>query len=289
MKKRKGFFDDVSESESTDDILVVKESSFDVNPVDFDTEKREINEEALQDVTDKKTDAYAENDNVTDEKSKARSCACKKRNAIAFSSLAVVIISFVFISIVYGMGLFNDKYSGGDGEENGAPQEEFFFYPADYETDILTVPEYLALDRRIKYAPDTSQSYLLKDGDFAAEGEPGLIVLGQYLNAVIAGDHENVNSLFTEEYLKENKKHERFPPQKLFEIKIRKVKEEIKDAGESVYIFVLSYKIFRNDGLFRNNVDETRTRAQLFEIIVYPDDSGKINLIKDAPGYNLDI
>ncbi len=289
MKKRKGFFEDIEEPElserETGTGKIENDKAEDVGIKESNTEKANSENAGAEENS---------SENVSEEPKEygeeaTKKCGCKKKNVAVFSGLAVVLCAFVFVSVAYALGMFNGKYSEKPEDENKIPEEEFYYYPADYETDIFTIPEYLALDRSVKYAPDSSQSYLIQNGDYAAEGEPGLVIIGEYLNAVIAGDHEKVNSLYTDKFLEENGAHEKFPPQKLFKIRIKNERLIEEKDGYTVYYFTVSYRIFRNDGLFRLKVDEDRERAQIFEVFVYADDSAKINLVKDRPGYVLDI
>ena len=301
VKKKKGFFDETEEliaeeknvcgsSESVMPAIEKDIATVNVTDVTDRGKKSERaddgGEKMLENISVGEKSAEAENviGGSTGNEKKG------KVGTVIFLSLVVVAFcSFVFVLLAYLNGWFDgDKYSEPtDGEAEAKPKEEFYYYPADFETDIFTVPEYLELDRRIKYSPDSSQSYLIQNGNYAAEGEPGLTVIGEYLNAVIAGDHEKVNSLYTDKYVEDNGKHEKFPPQKLFNIKICNERVIEEKNGYTVYYFTVSYKIFKNDGLFRKNVDETRERAQIFEIHVFDDETGKINLIKDRPQYDL--
>ncbi len=277
MKKRKGFFDDIEDDKNLINEPILKK----------DTNHLLSNE----------YNQYIENSNVnkingsekrTENKEKKSG---KKKNIIISSCIAIILISFILVRISDAIGWFGEKNSEYPSDGTGGIKEEFYYYPADYETDIFTIPGYLELDRTIKYAPDTSQSYIIENGNYASEGEPALTVLGEYLNAAIAGDNEKVNSLFTEEYfnIEGNKRYEKFPPQKLFEIKIRNERSEKQMSGYTVYYFTVSYKIYKNDGLFRKGVDETREMAQIFEINIYNDGSGKINNVYLRRGYVLDI
>lgn len=289
MKKRKGFFDDIDETELSEKESYSGKSEIDKS-VDADSEEGNTEKTAYEraDAEENSSENMSSEQN-TDGMEVTKKCGCKKKNVALFSGLAVVLCAFVFVSVAYALGMFNGKYSEDPKGENKIPEEEFYYYPADYETDIFTVPEYLALDRRVKYSPDSSQSYLIQNGDYAAEGEPGLVIIGEYLNAVIAGDHEKVNSLYTDKFLEENGAHEKFPPQKLFKIRIKNERVVEEKDGYTVYYFTVSYRIFRNDGLFRLKVDEERERAQIFEVFVYADESAKINLVKDRPGYDINI
>ncbi len=295
MKKRKGFFDDIEESDNTEkeadaEKVIGNKADDVVFPPKTSGFQEDVREKGASEAlpTDGVEPLAAESNEEGGGRDD-KGCGCKKRNAAIFSGLAIVLCAFVFVSVAYALGMFNDKYTVSPGAGDGPPKEEFYYYPADYETDIFTMPEYLALDRTVKYSPDSSQSYLIENGDYAAEGEPGLTVIGEYLKAVIAGDSEKVNSLYTEKYIEEKGAHAKFPPQKLFKIKIRNEREVQEKSGYTVYYFTVSYRIFRNDGLFREGVDENRERAQIFEVFVYADESVKINRIIDRPGYMLDI
>lgn len=264
MKKRKGFFDDLSEISET-------------------SENENIRYDGSLPEPSNGIAVGKDGANVASEGK------YRKRGIIILCVAAVLVVALIFTYLAYSNGWIGGKYSK-DGEEdgkNGAYKDEFYFYEPDYETDIFTLPDYLELDRSVKYAPDSSETHKIANGNYALEYNDGLNVLGEYLNAVIAGDHEAVNALLTDKCL-ENVKYERFPPQKLFSIKIRNIKEEKGNAYDKYY-FAVSYLIYRNDGLFRDNVDGEKGVVQGFEIFVYANGAGRINAITELNGYSIGI
>lgn len=259
MKKRKGFFDDVSEISDKSE--------------NEDTRSCGTASESANGV------AVGEGGAVASEG------RYRKRNVITLCIVAALIAALIFTYLAYSNGWLGGKYS--DNGDGGTYKDVFYFYDPDYETDIFTLPGYLALDRSVKYASDASEAHKIADGNYTTECNDGLNVLGEYLNSVIAGDHEAVNALLTDKCL-ENVKYERFPPQKLFEIKIRNLDEVIGEEYDAYY-FAVSYRIYRNDGLFRDNVDAEKGVAQGFEIFVYKNGRGRINAITELLGYSIGI
>ena len=100
---------------------------------------------------------------------------------------------------------------------------------------------------------------------------------------------EKLNEMFTDKYFEENDSYsEKFPMQKIFDIEIiryRYSNPEHYDAEFDDYYFIVSYKIYRNDGLFRDDIDGESSLPQMFEIFVYDNGEIKINNIFDLPGF----
>ena len=95
MKKKKGFFDDVDEPEISENGATVSDGG-DENAENVSTAEETVENTFVSE---------------TVEKNKDTACSCKKRNAIVFSLVAVVICAFIFTSVAYALGIFNDKYS----------------------------------------------------------------------------------------------------------------------------------------------------------------------------------
>ena len=168
-------------------------------------------------------------------------------------------------------------------------------YPADWETDIFTNESYLALKRDVVYSPNGVEFITLDPSSYYRYGGSGLVFMMDYINTVIAGDHEKLNGMFSEEYWKmrdeDGKKREKysdFPQQKLFNVKI--VKYQYNDpmynsAAYDDHYYIVSYNIYRNDGMFRDDIDEYSELAQMVTVLLDPDGNGQIINVIDLPGY----
>ena len=168
-------------------------------------------------------------------------------------------------------------------------EPEIYLYTPDWETDIHTLPAYQLLVQDIYYSKDGWNGIAVDKGSYVSVGGKGLKFMADYVETVINGDHEKLNSLFTEAYFKDNKKYEAFPQQKIFDVVITEYQyssPEYDYGSINDLYYVISYRIYRNDGLFRDDIDDVTELPQLFKLLVYSDGSIKIDDVIDLPGYS---
>lgn len=172
--------------------------------------------------------------------------------------------------------------------DEGREDREIFLYTPDWETDISTLSSYQALVSDIIYSPDGSNTVAVDKNTYVSVGGNGLKFMAEYVDTVISGDHEKLNSMFTDDYFKDHKKYSAFPQQKLFEIRITKYSyssPEYQNSTTSDLYYIISYRIYRNDGLFRNDIDDSCELPQLIKILRYSDGTMKIDDVINLPGY----
>ncbi len=211
--------------------------------------------------------------------------------------LLVVLVPVIMLVTVRGLSGSSFLSTGGyipsdwlQSEESGM-NTKLEFYPADWETDILSSEEYLQLSPySVNYSDDGGTSFQKISPDEAySSGGKGLLFVFGYLDAVRKAEIEKLNGMFTDKYFEENDSYsEKFPMQKIFDIEIiryRYSNPEHYDAEFDDYYFIVSYKIYRNDGLFRDDIDGESSLPQMFEIFVYDNGEIKINNIFDLPGF----
>ena len=143
-------------------------------------------------------------------------------------------------------------------------EEEYIFYPADYDLDVTTVREYMELDRDIHYK-NGAETILITDTNAKFYG-PDVQFFKQYFASVITGDHETYNSLFTSHYYETNDPHSGFTQQMIYDITIEKLSQDNTDAGIA-YTYNVSYKIHQNNGTFRRDIGSDGARTQRFALL----------------------
>ena len=156
-----------------------------------------------------------------------------------------------------------------------------YFCDADYEFDIFSDEEYLDLDRYIKYSDDGfSTVSLVNDNAFKNAGKIA-IFWGEYFDSVIYGDYDKYNSFFTESYIADKGKKEKFTMQMLYNIEVVKLRE-YEDGESTVYEFEVRYAIRHNNGTFRDDIESDATRPQIYQLIQNSNTNIiKINIISD--------
>lgn len=187
-----------------------------------------------------------------------------KRNMI------IVLVCMVAFAVV-AIPLINilDRLQSDASEEETTKQTGSFFIPAtpDYEYDIMQDEEYLQLNRRIYHCDERSGlTEELTDKNIGGYG-PAARVLREAINAIIAGDADAYNALFSDNYYANNEPESPFTMQRLYDIKITKVNETIKSGEKGKYTqyeYEVEYKIRLNDGTFRMDIGHDESKKQFF-------------------------
>jgi hypothetical protein len=185
-----------------------------------------------------------------------------KRNMII-----VLVCMAMFAVVAIPLIRILDGLQNGENEEETKklPPSSIIFATPDYEYDIMQDNDYLQLDRRI-YHCGSGMTDVLTDKNISGYGA-GAVVLRAYINAVIAGDADTLNTLFSENYFANHEAEPPFTMQRLYDIKLTKVSETLV-AGEkgkyTQYEFEVEYKIRLNDGTYRTDIGHDESKKQYF-------------------------
>ena len=150
----------------------------------------------------------------------------------------------------------------------------YTFYPTDYNLDVTADEVYMGLDRYV-YFKNGNETIAITDGDYAAYN-PAVEFFGTYFETVIAGDAETYNTFFSDLYYETNKPYVQFAPQMLYDIRIEMLSNDPQNDGTVLYAFNVEYKIHRNDGTFRNDIDSDASKKLYFEL--YEDKEGVVKI-----------
>ena len=149
------------------------------------------------------------------------------------------------------------------------PTFDYDFYPP-YVGDIMQYSPYLALNRKVFYCADPSGygANLEVSEETLSNFDNRVSYLYFYLQTVIAGDEQMYNALFNETYYEKHQPHGAFYPQMIYDASIRYQGGEDQSNGDRLELYVLSYKIHRNDGSFRRDIGSDMSREQLITLRV---------------------
>lgn len=185
----------------------------------------------------------------------------KRKMLLIFGILVIVLIlMFVLVSVLEGW------LSRSQTEQpiHGTPQTIIFHTP-NYDEDITKDSYYMDLDRQIYYADlSTGVTISLSKETYKEQGE-GVEMLCHMVESIIAGDHEEYNTYFSEAYLDAEGEKDMFTAQKLYNITITLIsREEITEEGETFTreTYTLEYMIYQNNGTFRTDVGSDAIRKQ---------------------------
>ncbi|MBE6714339.1 MAG: hypothetical protein E7575_03510 [Ruminococcaceae bacterium] len=197
--------------------------------------------------------------------------AKRKRKKIAIISAFCVmcLIGVVSYIVVYCLPEYtpaNKNPMHKDALGQYGSTQSYIFYPIDDEIDITKVKEYQELDRLIHYTfgPET---IAVTEETLGSYGEE-IKFFYNYFELVKAGDYTAYNKLFTDKYYKENPYYVdfTFTQQMVYDINIEKLGQTEQD-GKTVYNFDVTYKIFRNNGTFRNDIIDNMSKTLYFTLV----------------------
>lgn len=206
-----------------------------------------------------------QNQSFEEQAAKAREASRKLKRRMIIVIVCMVAFAVIAIPLIKLL----DNASVGGNEETLGPSmlPHGNFYEPDYECNIMQDPEYLNLNRRIYHHDErTGEMEELTEKTLNNYG-PAAVVLCDMINAVIAGDDEAYNELFSPNYYANREPEAPFTMQRLYDIKLTKVSETavVGEKGKyTQYEYEVEYKISRNDGLFRTDIGSDESKKQYF-------------------------
>ena len=189
----------------------------------------------------------------------------KKRIIIIIASLLVFVV--LYFLVIQNIDIDGVLTKLGFGDESDA-KPTIIFYPADYDENIFNDEAYMDKDRNIYYNDGTLTISITENGNFDySEYAPPVEFLGDMIDLIIAGDHEQYNECFSQLYYsaQNSKTEDDFTMQKLYNIKIIKCSETaVSNGGNNYneYVYALEYMIFKNNGTFRTDIGSDANRTQ---------------------------
>lgn len=188
----------------------------------------------------------------------------KRRKKAAIIFVVIVLLLGIASGVALAVLDYVDRNSD-DGPTNMYSDElhSYIFETPDYELDVTTVDEYMELDRLLYYKDGAEELGL--SGNLKKYG-PAVEFFEKYFETVIAGDTDKYNKLFTDHYYESNSPKNTFAPQMIYDMHIEKLWKNVEDNCDR-YAFDVSYRIFRNNGTFRNDIDSGASKKLYFELV----------------------
>lgn len=141
--------------------------------------------------------------------------------------------------------------------------QSYIFYPADEELDAEAAAKYKELDRELYFT--FGAETIAIDTENTENLNEDVKFFYDYFQTVMKGDYTTYNTLFTDKYFETNEKTCDFTRQLLYDMKIEKIYEETA-GGYKTYYYNVDYKIYRNNGTFRNDMGSDATRTLYFTL-----------------------
>ncbi len=193
--------------------------------------------------------------------------------------LTIILVAFLVLGILCGGLYLILKYAFPPAEPFG--YDDRYFFPADYSKNIFDDKKYMALNRTIYYDEYYHEYTLTEDNVDSVPGSARFLY--DYINCIIQGNYSDYPNYFTQEYLTANQGrveknltiplYEKFTMQGLYDIHIRTYSRADKSDESGVYVeqYVISYKIFENNGTFRRDIIPGESRELLYTVYTNKD------------------
>ncbi|MBO5510447.1 MAG: hypothetical protein J6B24_01810 [Clostridia bacterium] len=205
-----------------------------------------------------------QNQNFEEQSRQARESTRRLKRKMIIVLIGLVVFVVIAIPLI---GILDNLQNGGEEETKRLPPSSINFATPDFEYDIMKEEDYLQLNRRI-YIHDarSGQTEELTDKNLPGYGE-GAAVLRQMIQAVINGDADAYNALFSSNYYENHDPEPPFTMQRLYDIKLTKVSETLVSGEKGKYTqydFEVEYKIRLNDGTYRTDIGHDESKKQYF-------------------------
>ncbi len=193
--------------------------------------------------------------------------------------IAIIVLSmFLVFAAIYGTLLAVTYLL--EPEYSEVSYEDYRFFEADYNKNILEDKLYLALNRNIYFERMGNENVLTQENAIGISLAADLFY--NYFDCLIKGDYQNYSSFFTQACLDSNNFNlpERFTMQGIYDVHINMYRSDVvaEDSDSVREIYEVSYRIFENNGTFRSDILPDETRTLVFEINI-ANGVAKINAI----------
>lgn len=140
----------------------------------------------------------------------------------------------------------------------------YVFPPSNYGLDVTTDEWYMQLDRSVHYKNGGLSVMVLEEEMNDYNDAVSFFV--EYFETIVAGDVDTYNSYFSDEYYDIYEPYSLFAPQMIYDIEVEQLTETINSDGTTDWTFNVKYKIYKNDGTFRNDIPSDASKTLYYEL-----------------------
>ena len=178
----------------------------------------------------------------------------KMKHWILFA-LVLLILAALIVGAVF---LFGQKKSEDD--------PEIRFHLPNYEENIFENKAYMSFQRNLRYSVSGIEQLYSYENDYEDAGVECKFFL-DYFQTIISGKYEELSKFYVENFFETKPK---FTMQMIYEpyVLFHSTSEDEID-GEKVTLinFHVEYKIFKNNGTFRNDLPSNTAVPQIYQLV----------------------
>ena len=155
------------------------------------------------------------------------------------------------------------------------------YHLADYDEDIFLNKAYMSFQRDLTYGAAGVEQIFSYEKDYDSASSECKFFL-DYFQTVINGDYEALPDYYVEDYFAQKPK---FTMQMIYEpyVSYHSVSsEEIDGVEQNLYNFYVQYRIFQNNGTFRQGVSSNTAVPQIYQLVKTLDGSYRIYRILEV-------
>lgn len=206
-----------------------------------------------------------QNQSFEEQSRQARESTRRLKRNMVIVLVCMVVFAVVAIPLI---NLLDSLQNGGASvDTQKTPPSSIIFATPNYDYDIMQDDDYLQLNRRI-YHYDERSGLMEELTDKNVQGYgAAAATLRAYINAIIAGDADAYNALFSSNYFANHEPEAPFTMQRLYDIKLTKIEESVVSGDNGKYTqyeYEVEYKIRLNDGTFRTDIGHDESKKQYF-------------------------
>lgn len=180
---------------------------------------------------------------------------------------AIIFIAVIIIIGVFSLGviIISDMLNR---DPEVSLKGDVFLYTPNFNSDIMNEEEYVSLDRTIRFADGTVIYDIASDGWVNAANDCQSFLV-EYIKALVAGDGEKLQSMYSEEVVKKINIPNIITEQRIYDCLFTHISaQEVKENGERFFRYEVrvEYKIMRNDGTFRSDLASDSIKPQIFVV-----------------------
>lgn len=149
-----------------------------------------------------------------------------------------------------------------------------------WDEDIYADEEWLDKNRFITYV-DGGMAVTITDEVYDGYGIC-VDFMALYFEALMQGNAEALCGFYADEYFDSNYRWDEITMQRVYDMRLEHI-TTTNTASETIYVYKVSYKIMKNDGTFRNDVQSNAERPEFFTIV---DDGHDIKITDVSYSYN---
>lgn len=205
----------------------------------------------------------------------------QKKKKILITAVLIVVGIFVLVGIsLLILSAIQQYIQETKIQEYETPRYSYVYPDTDWDRNIFEESYYMGFDRSIKYNDGIATTTISEENKTSYPAE--VQYMYDVVNLIINGDYEEYNKIFADEYWELISKEDLlmrqlgFTMQPLYDIEIANVSSTESETNIDVQ---LSYKIYKNDGTFRNDMsyDDGEILPVIYRLVT--DSTGQIKVL----------